>query len=103
LAFAIFAGAFGSAFQHGYNTGVLNAPQTLISTWIQNCSQNVDEVVAARPGMTLEEYKGQIEACGCDMDESEVTNVYAVIVAMFCVGGMLGGVSVGLISAKLGR
>lgn len=29
LLFAIIASAFGAAFQHGYNTGVVNAPQTV--------------------------------------------------------------------------
>ena len=40
LAFSIFAIAFGSGFQHGYNTGVLNAPQGLISNWIRDCDQD---------------------------------------------------------------
>ena len=38
LAFAIAAGAFGSAWQHGYNTGVMNAPQKLIENWINSSS-----------------------------------------------------------------
>ena len=91
LAFAIAAGAFGSAWQHGYNTGVLNAPQALITAWIQNCN-----------GTTVND-KGETVGEGCDYDVEGVTTIWAIIVAAFCVGGMIGGSVVGVVSKSLGR
>jgi len=87
IAFAIAAGAFGSSFQHGYNTGVLNAPQGVMTEWL----------------------KSQI----CDNDpetpDSEATCerdsilIWSWIVSIFCIGGMMGGSLVGFVSSRLGR
>lgn len=93
LAFAITAGAFGSAFQHGYNTGVLNAPQKLIMAWIRDCN-TTSEVGNA----TAVSDAG--DAC---MTQGEVTLIWSWIVAAFCVGGIIGGSAVGVVGNTLGR
>ncbi|XP_025414369.1 solute carrier family 2, facilitated glucose transporter member 1-like isoform X2 [Sipha flava] len=83
LLFAIIASAFGSAFQHGYNTGVVNAPQTLIENWIRS-------VISERNG-------------GAIVEKSQVTLIWAVAVAIFCFGGMIGGLMTGIVAEKFGR
>ncbi|XP_050429863.1 solute carrier family 2, facilitated glucose transporter member 1-like isoform X1 [Adelges cooleyi] len=83
LVFAIIASAFGSAFQHGYNTGVVNAPQTLIEDWIRG-------VLSARDN-------------GAQVDKSQVTLIWAIAVSIFCFGGMIGGLLTGVVAEKYGR
>ncbi|XP_021914508.1 solute carrier family 2, facilitated glucose transporter member 1-like isoform X3 [Zootermopsis nevadensis] len=81
LVFAIAAAALGSAFQHGYNTGVVNAPQKLIEDWIKVTEHNrTDQVV----------------------DQSKVTIIWSIAVAIFCVGGMIGGAITGIVGRKGG-
>ncbi|KAL0277597.1 UNVERIFIED_CONTAM: hypothetical protein PYX00_004830 [Menopon gallinae] len=84
LAFAIAAAVIGSSFQHGYNTGVVNAPQKLIEEWI---------------GSVLTERSPQ----GNVIEQREVTMIFSVFVAIFCVGGMLGGCATGYVADKFGR
>ena len=92
LAFAIAAGAFGSAFQHGYNTGVVNAPQTLIMDWIMECNETTVEAEGEEPAKKL-----------CEMSVERGTLIWSWIVAAFCVGGVGGGSIVGLVASRLGR
>lgn len=101
LAFAIAAGAFGSAFQHGYNTGVLNAPQALIMAWVQKCENPNETLPTTRPPFEVTD--GEPGEVLCQMSETEVTLIWAWIVAIFCVGGMIGGSIVGVVAGRLGR
>ena len=79
---AIGAGALGSAFQHGYNTGVVNAPQSLVSEFIADT------------------YKARFSEPATD---STIKLVYSLLVSVFCVGGMLGALLTAYVADKLGR
>ncbi|XP_014256892.1 solute carrier family 2, facilitated glucose transporter member 1-like [Cimex lectularius] len=87
LAFAILSAAFGSAFQHGYNTGVLNAPKELIEKWIHGIKVN-RSLAMGETG---------------DVSEESVTLIFSLAVSLFCVGGMVGGCSVGFVAERFGR
>ncbi|XP_037023748.2 solute carrier family 2, facilitated glucose transporter member 3 isoform X1 [Artibeus jamaicensis] len=81
LIFAITVATIGS-FQFGYNTGVINAPETIIKDFIN---------------YTLEE--------GLENPPSEelLTSLWSLSVAIFSVGGMIGSFSVGLFVNRFGR
>ncbi|XP_015114745.1 solute carrier family 2, facilitated glucose transporter member 1 isoform X2 [Diachasma alloeum] len=82
LLFAIAAAALGSSFQHGYNTGVVNPPQSLIESWIKSVKGN---------------------RTGEEVSQEQVTAIWSIAVAIFCVGGMIGGALVGTIADRFGR
>jgi len=96
IGFAIAAGAIGSSFQHGYNTGVLNAPEGLIKTWTK--SYVCPEVYNATLSGTVQD--DDTDNVNCD---TSVTFIWSFVVAIFCIGGMMGGSVVGLVSSRLGR
>ena len=96
LAYAIFAIAFGSGFQHGYNTGVLNAPQALITEWIKDCDQYANKTVPEDSGPAPVPPKER----ECRLERA---SLWGFIVAAFCIGGVVGGSLVGLVSEKIGR
>ncbi|KAJ8706585.1 hypothetical protein PYW07_012663 [Mythimna separata] len=85
LAFAIISSACWSAFQHGYNTGVLNAPQAVMSEWLQKeVLTGTNTSLAAK-------------------DDPKVTTVMSIAVAIYCVGGMIGGIITGVVADRFGR
>ncbi|XP_045456390.1 solute carrier family 2, facilitated glucose transporter member 1-like [Melitaea cinxia] len=85
LAFAIISSACWSAFQHGYNTGVLNAPQGVMSEWLQKEALTGTNLTLAAK------------------DDPKVTTVWSIAVSIYCVGGMVGGVITGLVAERFGR
>ncbi|XP_063113470.1 solute carrier family 2, facilitated glucose transporter member 3-like [Cavia porcellus] len=81
LVFAISIAAIGS-FQFGYNTGVINAPETIIRDFLN---------------YTLSEKLGKPPSKGL------LTTLWSLSVAIFSVGGMLGSFSIGLFVNRFGR
>ncbi|CAG0887310.1 unnamed protein product [Cyprideis torosa] len=84
LLFAVLASAVGSAFQHGYNLGVVNAPQAEIENFI-------NQTAFIRSG----EVKG--------LEMAEIKFIFSWATSIYCVGGMLGGSLVGYFADTFGR
>lgn len=82
LTFAIMASAIGSSFQHGYNTGVVNAPEKFVSQFIN------------------ETYFQRTEAYA---DQKIIDMIFSVIVSIFCIGGCIGALLTAFVAEKLGR
>lgn len=81
LVFAVAVATIGS-FQFGYNTGVINAPETIIKDFLN---------------YTLEERSEDLPS------EVLLTTLWSLCVAIFSVGGMIGSFSVGLFVNRFGR
>ncbi|KAL3280760.1 hypothetical protein HHI36_003995 [Cryptolaemus montrouzieri] len=76
LLFTIFAAAIGSAFQHGYHTGVMNNPQQVMTAWLSN----------------------SMEGRGQTVNELTVNSIWSVITSIYAFGGMIGAVMVGFVN-----
>ncbi|XP_046364522.1 glucose transporter type 1-like [Haliotis rufescens] len=81
LVVAICGAAMGS-LQFGYNTGVINAPEARIKEFM-------NATVMSRDGQ--------------EMDVDTQTNLFAVLVAAFAIGGAVGGLLAGLWADYFGR
>ncbi|XP_035219471.1 solute carrier family 2, facilitated glucose transporter member 1-like [Stegodyphus dumicola] len=80
--FAIIAAAVGSAFQHGYNTGIVNAPQSVIEKFI---TETYYEKYKEMPATSM------------------VTLIFSIMVSIFCLGGMAGGLGTAYLAKAFGR
>lgn len=81
LSYSIFAAVLGM-LQFGYNTGVINAPETNIENFMKDV------------------YKDRY---GEDISEEFIQQLYSVAVSIFAIGGMLGGFSGGWMANRFGR
>uniref|UniRef100_T1JC15 Major facilitator superfamily (MFS) profile domain-containing protein n=1 Tax=Strigamia maritima TaxID=126957 RepID=T1JC15_STRMM len=83
LLFAIVTIAVGSGFQYGYNIGVVNAPQKVMEDFINYTEGNRTK--------------------GSNFTESQVRAIWSSAVAIYAVGGMIGGLTTSIFAEKFGR
>ncbi|VDP13874.1 unnamed protein product [Soboliphyme baturini] len=79
---AMLAATIGSSFVFGYNIGVMNAPEIVMKDWLNETFFTDDWSNAS--------------------NEGKVSNLWALIVSVFPLGGLLGGMISGLLAEKLG-
>uniref|UniRef100_A0A6G1SHP9 Solute carrier family 2, facilitated glucose transporter member 1 n=1 Tax=Aceria tosichella TaxID=561515 RepID=A0A6G1SHP9_9ACAR len=82
LIYAVLASAVGSSFQHGYNGGVVNAPERLIG-------QFVNATYMKRHGKAA--------------TETQIDFIVAIIVSIFCIGGCFGALLTAFVADRMGR
>ncbi|KAK4872567.1 hypothetical protein RN001_014596 [Aquatica leii] len=81
LSYSIFSAVLGM-LQFGYNTGVINAPETNIEYFMKYV------------------YKSRY---GEDIQDEAVQRLYSLAVSIFAIGGMLGGFIGGMVANRFGR
>lgn len=82
LAWVVLAAGCGASFQHGYNGGVVNAPEKLIGQFINDTYLRRHHLAAT---------------------DAQIDLVMALVVSAFCVGGAAGALLTALVADKLGR
>lgn len=81
LVLAVLLAVLGS-FCFGYNTGVINSPEAMIKAFMNQT---------------------EVSRSGSEMPENKLTSLFALIVAIFAVGGCVGGVFAGWWANYFGR
>jgi SP family facilitated glucose transporter-like MFS transporter 1 len=82
LIWAVLASAVGSSFQHGYNGGVVNAPERLIGQFINST---------------------YVKRHGTAASETQIDFIVAIIVSIFCIGGCFGALLTAFVADRIGR
>ena len=101
--FAIAAAALGSAFQHGYNIGVVNAPAEVISI---RTSLPIKDVLYLNIFLQLIRTwinDSHYNRTGEPLTSTAVTMIWSWAVSVFCIGGIAGGSLTGILAERLGR
>ncbi|XP_066148604.1 glucose transporter type 1 isoform X4 [Euwallacea fornicatus] len=81
LSYSILSAVLGM-LQFGYNTGVINAPQSNIEYFMKDV------------------YRSRYNE---DLPESWISTLYSVVVSIFAIGGMVGGFIGGTVANRFGR